>query len=164
MFGETEDSVLLVLVDTSTSLGFDEAKPHIIHTVNEFLKGRTGKIVFFNTGTSEVYTRSYIRESDFDMCGQTRLWDSFGKILEMYPYQNVEIGVYTDCKDTASRLYTRDSVYEMVKTLSWKVTWLLNTPRTSTKEFRKNPCSMYIRYVCSHERVRWDPGWCDATG
>lgn len=133
MYEEPEDSVLLVLVDTSTSIGFDEVKPKIVDAVNVYLGGRTGKILFFNHTVSDVYTRNSIHTGLFEMSGQTRLWDSFGKVIDMYPYQNINIGVYTDAKDTGSRKYTQQKVMSLVKTLRWNVTWLYESPEDDLK-------------------------------
>lgn len=134
MYEEPEDLVPLVLVDTSTSIGFDEVKPHIVEKVNGYLGGRTGKILFFNTSVSDMYTRNSIHEGLFDMSGQTRLWDSIGHVLNLFPYQNVHIGIYTDGGDTGSRTYTQQKCESLFRTLNWKVTWLYKKPECELKQ------------------------------
>lgn len=124
-------------MDTSTSIGFDEAKPRIVWATNRYLNGRRGRVIFFNTGIdTEVYT-SEISEDQFDMRGQSHIWDTMGAVLERFPYMGVKLAVYTDAQDTASRIWSWEKVRELMRTLAWEVEWLFMEPPSLVK-----------RYVC----------------
>lgn len=119
----------IIVVDTSTSIGFDEAKESIIEKVNEILDDETSHVYFFNTRLDGYMYCSSIIESDFDMKGSSSVWDSIYDVIERHKDDwNVQMYILTDGDDTSSKRNTMDDVdhyiwfQELVKW--WTVRWL----------------------------------------
>lgn len=130
----------ILLVDTSTSIGFDECKKYIIHDVNEILNGSDGLVYFFNTRVDGHVLKSKIDEKDFDMRGSSAIWDSLYTIIDKHRNRPaVELFVLTDGHDTSSHVKTQDDIehelwyLKLVK--SWKVDWMYWKPLKRTCAF-----------------------------
>lgn len=119
----------IVIVDTSTSIGFDEVKWFLIEKINNILCDTNGHVFFINTCIDYHMFCSRVTEDDFDMKGSSSLWDLIYKIVEKYMYEyNIILHILTDELDTSSDYYTRKDVDDILwyrkLFFFWKVHWL----------------------------------------
>lgn len=119
----------IIIVDTSTSIGFDEVKWNIIEQVNRILDDKKGHVYFVNTRIDDHLFCSRITEDDFDMKGSSTLWDSIFKIIDNFKYvYSVNLYIITDGIDTSSVNYSREDVennlWRREIFMFWKVCWL----------------------------------------
>ena len=132
--------MILVALDTSTSIGFDEAKPHLIRQVNEILDGAQGIVIFFNTKIDGSVRTSCLKENDFDMRGSTSVWDSLFHIIDDHRHlSHVNFFVITDGKDTSSFRKTCSDIEHELWYLElvhrWNVKWVQWKPLKRTCAF-----------------------------
>lgn len=131
----------ILVVDTSTSIGFDEVKHQIIQDVNTILDGDIGLVYFFNTRVDSHHRCFRISEKDFDMRGSSSIWDSLDDILERHKKDtSIDLYILTDGKDTSSVFKTYDDIeYELwfLKLTSWwSIHWVYWKPL-------KRSCSLF---------------------
>lgn len=134
--------MILIALDTSTSVGFDEAKPSLISKVNSILNGCEGVVIFFNTRIDGAIRTKKLRDIDFDMRGSSSIWDSLYHIIDDHRHLScVNFFVITDGIDTSSCEYTcADIEYDLwyLKLVHrWSIKWVDWKPL-------KRICSLFL--------------------
>jgi hypothetical protein len=119
----------IIALDTSTSIGFDEAKPILLKKVNEILNGAQGIVIFLNTNVDGSVRTSCLKDNDFDMRGSSSIWDSLFHIIDDHRHlSRVNFFVITDGKDTSSFRKTCSDIEHELWYLQlvnrWNVTWV----------------------------------------
>lgn len=132
----------IIALDTSTSIGFDEAKPLLLKKVNQILGDTQGLVIFFNTKIDGSCRTKCLMENDFDMKGSSSIWDSLFHIIDDHRHlSSVNFFVITDGKDTSSfRKTCSDVEYELwyLQLVNrWNVTWVDWRPL-------KRTCSLFL--------------------